>query len=155
MLEELLDCPFCGEKAVIGEGADHAYVTCRNCACATPVCSTVEQAIDIWNTRTTKIIGKREQITPYIKLKKSLYEVIGMTCALCKTKHCQAAQSECSGIAEAKEAIPREIEIVCLKNRYGKSRYAAQFTYYPQYDFFAPKEPGGFTRSYEPTPFDD
>ena len=58
-------------------------------------------------------------------------------------------------IAAAKEAIPRDIELVCLKNRYGKSRYAAQFTYYPQYDFFAPKEPGGFTRSYEPTPFDD
>jgi hypothetical protein len=74
----------------------------------------VEQAIDIWNTRTIKIIGKREQITPYIKLKKSLYEVIGMTCALCKTKHCQAAQSECSGIAEAKEALaetPRYCDI--------------------------------------------
>lgn len=39
-------------------------------------------------------------------------------------------------IAEAKEAMPREIELVCLKNRYGKSRYAAQFTYYPQYDYF-------------------
>lgn len=58
-------------------------------------------------------------------------------------------------IAAAKEAMPRDIELVCLKNRYGKSRYAAEFTYYPQYDFFAPKEPGGFTRSYEPTPFDD
>ena len=57
-------------------------------------------------------------------------------------------------IAEAKEAMPRDIELVCLKNRYGKSRYAAQFTYYPQYDYFTPKEPGGFTRSYEPTPFD-
>ena len=41
-------------------------------------------------------------------------------------------------IAEAKEAMPREIELVCLKNRYGKSRYMAQFTYYPQYDYFAP-----------------
>lgn len=48
-------------------------------------------------------------------------------------------------IAEAKEAIPRDIELVCLKNRYGKSRYAAQFTYYPQYDFFDPKT-DGFTR---------
>lgn len=57
-------------------------------------------------------------------------------------------------IAAAKEAVPRKIELVCLKNRYGKSRYAAQFTYYPQYDYFTPKEPGGFTRSYEPTPFD-
>ena len=39
-------------------------------------------------------------------------------------------------IARAKEAIPREIELVCLKNRYGKSRYTAQFKYYPQYDYF-------------------
>lgn len=48
-------------------------------------------------------------------------------------------------IAEAKEAMPRDIELVCLKNRYGKSRYAAQFTYYPQYDFFDPKT-DGFTK---------
>ena len=41
-------------------------------------------------------------------------------------------------IAEAKEAIPRDIELVCLKNRYGKSRYAVQFTYNPQYDYFDP-----------------
>lgn len=39
-------------------------------------------------------------------------------------------------IAEAKEAEPREIELVCLKNRYGKSRYTVPFTYYPQYDLF-------------------
>lgn len=39
-------------------------------------------------------------------------------------------------IAEAKEAIPRDIELVCLKNRYGKSRYKVKFTYYPQYDYF-------------------
>ena len=41
-------------------------------------------------------------------------------------------------IAAAKEAVPRDIELVCLKNRYGKSRYAVQFTYYPQYDYFVP-----------------
>lgn len=41
-------------------------------------------------------------------------------------------------IAEAKEAMPRDIELVCLKNRYGKSRYAVQFKYYPQYDYFEP-----------------
>lgn len=113
--EELLkDCPFCGEKAVIGEGADHAYITCRNCACATPVCSTVEQAIDIWNTRTTKMAGKREPNIPYLKLKKSLYDVTGMACGLCKTKHCQAGKSLCSGIAEAKEALaepPRNCDV--------------------------------------------
>ena len=42
-------------------------------------------------------------------------------------------------MARAKEAIPREIELVCLKNRFGKCRYTAEFTYYPQYDYFVPK----------------
>lgn len=41
-------------------------------------------------------------------------------------------------IADAKEAIPRDIELICLKNRFGKTRYTARFTYYPQYDYFAP-----------------
>lgn len=39
-------------------------------------------------------------------------------------------------VAKAKEEIPREVELVCLKNRYGKSRYKAKFTYYPQFDYF-------------------
>jgi len=56
-------------------------------------------------------------------------------------------------IAEAKEAMPREIELVCLKNRYGKSRYACEFTYYPQYDYFKPKI-DGFAEISEPTPWD-
>lgn len=61
-------------------------------------------------------------------------------------------------IAEAKEAMPRDIELVCLKNRYGKSRYAAQFTYYPQYDYFRPATAygaSGFFTTNEPTPFDE
>ena len=63
-------------------------------------------------------------------------------------------------IAAAKEAVPREIELVCLKNRYGKSRYTAKFTYYPQYDYFRPAEGGkaykasDFYTTNEPTPFD-
>lgn len=43
-------------------------------------------------------------------------------------------------IAEAKEAVPREIELVCLKNRYGRSRYSCKFVYDPRYDLFEPKE---------------
>lgn len=60
-------------------------------------------------------------------------------------------------IAQAKEAMPRDIELVCLKNRYGKSRYTAQFTYYPQYDYFreAAALPDGFTPCYGATPWDD
>lgn len=41
-------------------------------------------------------------------------------------------------LAEAKDAIPRDVELVCLKNRYGRSRYKARFVYYPQYDYFMP-----------------
>jgi replicative DNA helicase len=41
-------------------------------------------------------------------------------------------------LAQAKDEIPREIELVCLKNRYGRSRYNARFVYYPQYDYFMP-----------------
>ena len=62
-------------------------------------------------------------------------------------------------IAAAKEAVPREIELVCLKNRYGKSRYTAQFTYYPQFDYFRPADgktykASDFYTTNEPTPFD-
>ena len=42
-------------------------------------------------------------------------------------------------IAAAKDAIPRDIELVCLKNRFGKSRYFTLFTYYPQFDYFVPQ----------------
>ena len=43
-------------------------------------------------------------------------------------------------VREAKAAIPREIELVCLKNRYGRS-YNVHFHYYPQYDLFMPYNP--------------
>lgn len=39
-------------------------------------------------------------------------------------------------IREAKAANPREVELLCLKNRYGISSYSVSFTYYPQYDLF-------------------
>jgi len=38
-------------------------------------------------------------------------------------------------IREAKTATPRKIELVCLKNRYGRD-YSAYFKYYPKYDYF-------------------
>ena len=43
-------------------------------------------------------------------------------------------------VRDAKAAIPREIELVCLKNRYGRS-YNVHFRYYPQYDLFRPYNP--------------
>lgn len=39
-------------------------------------------------------------------------------------------------IKSAKAAIPRKIELVCLKNRYGEPNYAVNFNYKPQYDYF-------------------
>ena len=58
-------------------------------------------------------------------------------------------------VAAAKEAIPRNVELVCLKNRYGKSRYAAQFKYSPQYDYFEPIVEPAFTTSYAAPAWDE
>lgn len=41
-------------------------------------------------------------------------------------------------IQKAKAAIPRSIELVCLKNRYGVSSYTCNFDYDPRYDYFVP-----------------
>jgi len=42
-------------------------------------------------------------------------------------------------VKEAKRANPRQIELVCLKNRYGVSSYSCGFNYYPQFDLFVPE----------------
>lgn len=41
-------------------------------------------------------------------------------------------------IVEAKKAIPRKIELICLKNRFGVSSYTCHFDYYPKCDWFQP-----------------
>lgn len=41
-------------------------------------------------------------------------------------------------VRQAKKAIPREIELVCLKNRYGISSYSCGFKYDPRFDLFEP-----------------
>ena len=41
-------------------------------------------------------------------------------------------------IDAAKEENPRKVKFVCLKNRYGISRYDCYFTYYPANDLFIP-----------------
>ena len=43
-------------------------------------------------------------------------------------------------VREAKKAIPRHVELVCLKNRYGVSSYTCRFKYYAQYDYFVPSD---------------
>lgn len=39
-------------------------------------------------------------------------------------------------VNKAKSATPREVQFVCLKNRFGISNYTADFLYYPASDFF-------------------
>ncbi len=41
-------------------------------------------------------------------------------------------------IREAKIADPRDIELVCLKNRYGVSSFTCKFKYYARHDYFLP-----------------
>lgn len=43
-------------------------------------------------------------------------------------------------INEAKKANPRQIELVCLKNRNGISNYSCLFEYYPKFDTFEAQE---------------
>lgn len=43
-------------------------------------------------------------------------------------------------IENAKKANPRQIELVCLKNRNGISNYSCLFEYYPEYDLFISQE---------------
>lgn len=43
-------------------------------------------------------------------------------------------------IKEAKNKIPREIQLCCLKNRNGRSSFDLNFLYYPNYDLFIPNE---------------
>ena len=43
-------------------------------------------------------------------------------------------------INKAKGATPRKIELVCLKNRTGRSNYSCLFDYYPKFDTFEAQE---------------
>lgn len=40
-------------------------------------------------------------------------------------------------LLRAKAEIPRKLELVCLKNRFGVSNYSVDFNYYPNIDFFS------------------
>lgn len=42
-------------------------------------------------------------------------------------------------IAKAKDSTPRDVELVCIKNRLGRSRFKVSFSYYPEYDLFIEK----------------
>lgn len=51
-------------------------------------------------------------------------------------------------IREAKSANPRQIELVCLKNRYGVANFTCDFDYMPDCDLFV-QEKEGFNECYE------
>lgn len=53
----------------------------------------------------------------------------------------------------AKLENPRKIELVCLKNRYGKSSYSCGFNYFPQFDYFVPESDFSPLPDEEETPF--
>lgn len=40
----------------------------------------------------------------------------------------------------AKLQVPRKIQLICLKNRYGRSSYECGFNYFPKYDLFLPED---------------
>lgn len=56
-------------------------------------------------------------------------------------------------IKEAKAANPRQIELVCLKNRYGVANFTCKFEYMPDCDLYT-QEKEGFNRCYN-SPFGD
>ena len=55
-------------------------------------------------------------------------------------------------LRNAKAAAPRAVDLVCLKNRYGRSSYTAEFEYHPASDVFAPacSLPAGITIAQSP-----
>lgn len=55
-------------------------------------------------------------------------------------------------MAMAKAASPRQVELVCLKNRYGIASYSCGFLYYAQYDLFTPDPNYKTTTMVCPTP---
>ena len=67
--------------------------------------------------------------------------VWGLQLKVVSSKQYGANQKEQrESIRKAKLAKPREIELVCLKNRYGKSSYKCKFSYYAEYDWFVRAE---------------
>lgn len=49
-------------------------------------------------------------------------------------------------IQEAKSATPRDIELVCLKNRNGKPYFNCYFAYYPKHDLYVEQKPSPFDK---------
>lgn len=52
----------------------------------------------------------------------------------------KGASDKRAELLKAKSADPRELELVCLKNRYGKVGYKCQFNYFAGHDLFIPRD---------------
>lgn len=55
-------------------------------------------------------------------------------------------------INEAKKAIPRKIELSCMKNRNGRSNYSCNFIYRPDFDYFESEDSTDSFGNNNPTP---
>ena len=58
-------------------------------------------------------------------------------------------------IRQEKARDPRQIELLCLKNRYGIANFSCGFDYYPAHDLFVQTKPGEFNPYYGENPFKD
>ena len=58
-------------------------------------------------------------------------------------------------VREAKSETPRKVELICLKNRYGRSGYRCLFNYYPAYDYFEPCTQDEIKSRFRQTKFDE
>ena len=58
-------------------------------------------------------------------------------------------------IRQEKARDPRQIELLCLKNRYGIANFSCGFDYYPAHDLFVQSVPGQFNPYYGENPFND
>lgn len=58
-------------------------------------------------------------------------------------------------IRQEKAADPRQIELLCLKNRYGVANFSCGFDYYPANDLFIQTVAGEFNPYYGANPFED
>ena len=63
-------------------------------------------------------------------------QLLAMNCALFDTD--KKLQTKRKFVHEAKNRVPRQIELVGLKNRYGRSNTRYFFDYYAEYDLFKP-----------------
>ena len=58
-------------------------------------------------------------------------------------------------IFEKSAHLNEKVELICLKNRYGRSGYRCLFNYYPAYDYFEPCTQDEMKSRFRQTKFDE